>query len=274
MDWELYERYRSSVLLVGLIVVSSLLLGFRRTSAVQSFRSFLVRFTLPPQRFLSQTKFAQGITESHQVEAVPESVRTDVQLADNAFLAETRRKLQVLEQENAQLHRLLELRDDRWPQGIVAHVVGRDPQRWFQEIVLDKGREEGISPDAAVLAVSHDREALVGRIIEVSAHVSKVMLLQDSLCSVAATVVGVEGEDGVVEGTNSHDLWLKFLSRGSQVKIGQEVVTSGLGRAFPMGIPIGWIEEIEPDPRQLFLQARLRPAAASRHLGVVLVLSQ
>ena len=90
--------------------------------------------------------------------------------------------------------------------------------------------------------------------------------------SSAATAVGPNGEDGIVEGTNSHDLVLKFLDRGSQVKVGDLVVTSGLGKAFPPGVPIGWVEGLEPDPRQLFLQARLRPAARSNELRVVLVL--
>jgi rod shape-determining protein MreC len=90
---------------------------------------------------------------------------------------------------------------------------------------------------------------------------------------VAATIVGERGEDGVVEGTNEHDLVLKFLDRGSQVKIGDLVETSGLGQAFPPGVPIGWVEGIEPDPRQLFLQAKLHPAARSNQLRVVLILA-
>ena len=56
MDWELYERYRSTLLLAGLLFVSSLLLAFQKTSSVQHLRTFLVSFTLPPQRFLAQVK--------------------------------------------------------------------------------------------------------------------------------------------------------------------------------------------------------------------------
>ena len=156
----------------------------------------------------------------------------------------------------------------------MAHVAGRDPQRWFQEIVLDKGKEEGLDSDFPVLAVVDGREALVGRIVEVSGHLSKVMLLQDSLSSVAATITGVRGEDGVVEGTNAHELMLKFLDRGSEVKIGDLVTTSGRKKLFPPTVPIGWVENIEPDPRQLFLQAKLKPAARSNQLRVVLVLVQ
>ncbi len=216
--------------------------------------------------------------ESTPAPAFEESVSTAAQQEKDEnwignFVGEDRRKVQVLREENTRLRDILELKKEQWPKAIVARVAGRDPQRWFQEIVLDKGQEDGLEIDAPVLAVVEGREALVGRIVESSAHISKVMLLQDSLSSVAATVTGVRGEDGVVEGTNSHELLLKFLDRGSQVKIGDLVVTSGLGKAFPPGVPMGWIESIEPDPRQLFLQAKLHPSVRSNQIRVVLVLA-
>jgi rod shape-determining protein MreC len=272
MDWELYERYRATVLLAGFLVVSSLFLAFQKTPAVQHVRAFLVRFTLPPQRFLAQLKSSsspsvEGGSPSPTEDSAPSALEAGGRSSD-----EERRKIHVLSEENSRLRAVLELKESRWPKAILAHVAGRDPQRWFQEIVLDKGKEENLQIDAPVLAVVEGREALVGRIVEMSAHVSKVMLLQDSLSEVAATVSGPTGEDGVVEGSNAHALVLKFLDRGSQVKIGDLVLTSGLGKAFPPGIPIGWVEGLEPDPRQLFLQARLRPAARSNQIRVVLVL--
>ncbi len=272
MDWELYERYKSTLLLAGLLLVSSLFLAFQKSSSIQHVRAFLVRFTLPPQRFLSLQSAGNESTIVSTPSPVETSVPTSVPEAGEVVLAEEGRKIQLLRDENKRLHDVLQLKQEKWPRAIVCHVAGRDPQRWFQDIVLDKGREEGLVVDAPVIAVVNGREALAGRIVDVSAHISKAMLLQDSLSAVAATVPGAKGEDGVVEGTNSHDLILKFLDRGSQVKVGDQVLTSGLGESFPPGVPIGWISVIEPDPRQLFLQAKLQPAAQSNQLRVVLVL--
>jgi hypothetical protein len=274
MDWELYERYRATLLLAGLLVVSSLFLAFQKTTSVQHLRAFLVRFATPPQHFLSQMK--PSAVESEIAVTPPpatEMVTPPEEGLSGSFVGEERRKVEVLKEENTRLRDILELKKSQWPKAVVARVAGRDPQRWFQEIVLDKGQEEGLELDAPVLAVVEGREALVGRVVEASAHIAKVMLLQDSLSSVAATVTGVRGEDGVVEGTNTHELLLKYLDRGSEVKIGDLVVTSGLGKAFPPGVPMGWIENIEPDPRQLFLQAKLHPAVRSNQLRVVLVLA-
>jgi rod shape-determining protein MreC len=273
MDWELYERYRSTVLLAVLLFVSSLFLAFQKTSSVQHLRAFFVRFTLPPQHFLVQIKSPSSESSiAEPSEPSQDNAAATILDIGSNFSGEERRRIQVLSEENARYRDLFQIRESKWPGAIVAHVAGRDPQRWFQEIVLDKGKDDGLKTDFPVLAIVDGREALIGRILEVSAHVSKVMLLQDSLSEVAATVPGANGEDGVVEGTNSHELVLKFLDRGSQVKIGDLVVTSGLGSAFPAGVPIGWVEGLEPDPRQLFMQAKLRPAARSNQIRVVLVL--
>ena len=51
------------------------------------------------------------------------------------------------------------------------------------------------------------------------------------------------------------------------------VVTSGLGKNFPPNVPIGWVEGIEPDPRQMFLQAKIHSAVQSNQLRLVLVLA-
>jgi rod shape-determining protein MreC len=141
-------------------------------------------------------------------------------------------------------------------------------------LLVDKGEQDGVQIDYPVIALAGNREALIGRIIEVGAHTSRVMLVHDSLSSVAATVVGATQEDGVVEGSNSHDLYLRYLSRDSQVKIGDMVITSGLGRMFPEGIAVGWVNEIGLDERQLFLQARLTPAMTSAPLRFVGILAK
>ena len=273
MDWELYDRYRSTLLLAGLLLVSAILFIFQRSSSVQYIRAFLVRFALPPQQLLTQIKAPLAPVRLSTDTGGGESTAPDAAAPNASLEGEDRRRIQVLREENERLHEILDLKKERWPRAILARVAGRDPQRWFQEIVLDKGKEDGLEIDGPVLADVGGREALVGRIVEASAHVSKVMLLQDSLSAVAATVAGERGEDGVVEGTNGHELVLKFLDRASQVKIGDLVTTSGLGKTFPPGVAIGWVEDIEPDPRQLFLQAKLRPAARSNRLRTVLVLT-
>jgi rod shape-determining protein MreC len=273
MDWELYERQRATLVFIGVAIICFLLLAFQRSSAVQHIKGFFVSCTFPAQRLFSR------LTSSAPAEKLPDpapAVSPEASAVSPEGVidshAEHARALRVLSDQNSRLGELLDLKRNRWPQLVSARVVSRDPQKWFQELLLDKGEAEGIQEDDSVIAITGTREALVGRILEVGTHSSRVMLVYDSLSSVAAAVAGANAEDGVVEGSNSHDLYLKYLSRDSQIKIGDMIVTSGLGKTFPEGIPIGWVREIELDQRQLFLQARLSPALASQSLRVVGIL--
>jgi rod shape-determining protein MreC len=269
MDWEIYERYRATFLLLGIILTSFLMMAFQKSPAVRSLRMILVSTTTPAQSFLSRIK-ASDEAISAQTESVPSE--PSPLAASMPAPTDMQRSLHTLSEENKRLRTLLDLKEHRWPRAIAAHVAGRDPQRWFQEIVIDKGENQGLAVDDPVIAVVGDRDALVGRIVEAGPEVSKIMLVQDPLSAVAATVEGKASEDGVVEGNNQHDLTLKYLDRSSQVKIGDAVVTSGLGTTFPSGIPIGIIEDLSLDPRQLFLQARLRPAIQGVSIHWVLIL--
>jgi len=273
MDWELYEQHRATLVLVSVVFVSFLLLAFQRSSPVQHVKSFFVGCTFPTQRFFSQLT---AVRAPEKAPEAPPPTEEELVMPPGAMdtHAEQSRALKVLTEENARLTQILELKRQHWPRLVAAHVVNRDPQRWFQEILLDKGEREGIAVDNPVIMLAGNREALVGRIMEVGTHTSKVMLVQDSLSAVAASIEGAGDEDGVVEGSDSHDLSLKYLSRDSKVKIGDLVVTSGLGAMFPEGIPIGWVQEIGMDPRQIFLEARLRPAIVSHPLRVVGILAK
>src|SRR5882724_5576408 len=171
MDWELYDRYRSTLLLAGLLLVSAVLFIFQRSSSVQYLRAFLVRFALPPQRLLTQLKAPLSPGRLAPDTGGGESASPDAAALNAVVEGEDRRKIEVLREENERLHNVLDLKKERWPRAIIAHVAGRDPQRWFQEIVLDKGKEDGLEVDGPVLAdIGTGREALVGRIVEASAH--------------------------------------------------------------------------------------------------------
>jgi rod shape-determining protein MreC len=115
---------------------------------------------------------------------------------------------------------------------------------------------------------------LIGRVTEVDPKGCKVMLLNDGLSAVPAQIKQRSVDDGVLEGDHSPTLWLRYLHRESLVRIGDEVVTSGLGAQIPAGLLIGYVEDVMLDPRQLFLQARVRPAIVSSALRVVLILKR
>jgi rod shape-determining protein MreC len=269
MDLDIHERQQASSLFAILAFISLLLLIFHKQPWVNDLRSVLQWTTGPTHRFLSEWRGDPAQAVDHSSSSPGLSSQPPLW----AMSPESLRAVQLLRADNQRLRDSLAIKQTRWPGAIAARVVGRDPQRWFQEIVIDKGTADGIVTESAVVAVVNGREGLVGRVMDVMDHTAKVLLIQDSLSSVAAHLQGAANEDGVVEGTNGHDLLLKYLDRSSPVKMGDGVVTSGLGNSIPAEIPIGWVQDISLDPRQLFLQARLRSYVSSNSLRIVLVLT-
>jgi rod shape-determining protein MreC len=268
MDLDIHEQQQASSLFAILAFISLLLLIFHKQPWVNDLRSVLQWTTGPTHRFLSEWRADPAQS------AQPSSSSTGLSSQPPlwAMAPESLRAVQLLRADNQRLSDSLSIKQMRWPGAISARVVGRDPQHWFQEIVIDKGKAEGLVTESAVVAVVNGHEGLVGRVMDVMDHTAKVLLIQDSLSSIAVHLQGAANEDGVVEGTNGHDLLLKYLDRSSPVKIGDAVVTAGLGNLIPAEIPIGWVQDISLDPRQLFLQARLHSFVSSNSLRIVLVL--
>lgn len=267
MDWDSEEQQQSSAVAGLCVFLSVIFLVLGRTGWIKEFRSALQIVSIPVHHVIARWQ-----PESREP-ATASSVSPST-LPLWAVTPESRRAVQVLREENDRLAGLLQLKSGRWPHAVAARVIGRDPQRWFQEIVIDKGSADGLEMESAVVAVADGREGLVGRVVELMDHTAKVLLVHDSLSAIAARLVGSASEDGVVEGTNGHQLILKYIDRNSPIKLGDAVVSAGLGDVVPPEILIGHVEEIALDPRQLFLQARLRPAVNTNRLRIVLVLVQ
>src|SRR6185503_6043488 len=108
---------------------------------------------------------------------------------------------EALENENNRLRDLLGLRQKMFAEAVTAEVVGKDVRDWFHSILINKGRQDGIEPSAAVVAGSIQRPTLVGRIGEVEEHTSKVLLATDLVSAVSVRLVG-RPDIGLLEGRN------------------------------------------------------------------------
>jgi rod shape-determining protein MreC len=150
---------------------------------------------------------------------------------------------------------------------VPAQVVGRDPSSWFKTLLIDKGEKNGIQVDMAV--VNH--EGVVGRIIGVSAHYAKVLLLADINSAVDALIQETRYK-GILAGVSEKLCELKYLPPIQKVAAGEHVVTSGLSRFFPKGLPLGTIRRVDIDTGELFQRIMVQPAVDFSRLEEVLVI--
>ena len=171
-------------------------------------------------------------------------------------------------QENVRLRELLKL-EERHPYSLVAsNVIGRSLDRLGGSLTIDKGIAEGIEPGRAILTP----DGLVGRVERATSHQARVLTLLHHDCAVAARV-DRSRVDGVLQwefGTQP-TLNLRYVSSQEDVKVGDLIVTSGLGGIFPADIRIGVVSKVGLETNGLMKEISVRPAVDFRSLEEILV---
>jgi len=152
---------------------------------------------------------------------------------------------------------------------IVANVIGRDPSNWNASLIIDKGRVEGIEVGQPVVSPL----GVVGRIFEVGHNTSKVVLVSDPAFAVAA-VVERSRENGLLTGTLQGVLRLQYLTDNADVKVGDSLVTSRLSTAFPEGILIGQITDVQASVNSHTVECLVDPAVDLSELEQVIVIKK
>lgn len=217
-----------------------------------------------------------------------------VQGVSNAFSGGVERvqNLKRLEEENIRLkHRIDELErtlDGREEQGyenerlrgllqlkvppdarplVAARVVGRNPDNWYQRIVLNKGSEDGLKVDNAVV----DQRGLIGRISTLSPHTAMVTLLTDPTFAVSVLNTRLRAA-GVIMGQGDQLPLLRYLDQPEKWKVGDRLITSGLGGTYPKGLTIGKIVKIKSASDMFYPELRVQPAVPLTRIEEVYIL--
>ena len=162
-------------------------------------------------------------------------------------------EMEELKKENERLRKLLDFKQGIPGKTIATRVIGWDPASWRRTVLMDKGTHQGIRNRVAVV----NAEGLVGRVIETGPWTSRAILLLDTESRVSALFQ--ESRDlAIAEGDGSSLLHVSHIDRQSSVKVGDRLISSGLGGVYPKGIPIGVVEMVgtEKDGLELFAVAK------------------
>ena len=138
---------------------------------------------------------------------------------------------------------------------------------WFRSVLIDRGGRHGVRPGFPVIT---DR-GVVGLVTATSGHAAKTMLLLDRQSAIDGIVQRTRAR-GIVRGLGSGELEFEFVVRGSDVREGDVVLTSGMGGVYPKGLRIGRVGEMVDPEGQLLQTALLQPAVDFGRLEQVFVM--
>jgi rod shape-determining protein MreC len=255
--------------LLGLIVISVLLMYFdNRDNHLDTVRKGIGAAVYPvrvivdaPVRFwnwLGETTTSRIDLDLELGQLKAERLQTNVRL----------QKLNALEAENARYRAMLGARKQVRDRTRVAEIMSVDANPYSHSLVIDVGTQDGVSDGQALV----DADGVVGQVIEAGLMTSQAMLISDTNHALPVEV-NRNGLRTIVVGTGKIDqLQLPFVVNNADISVGDLLVTSGLGGAFPAGYPVAIVESVTRNPHEPYAQVTAKPSASLGQVREVLLI--
>lgn len=191
-----------------------------------------------------------------------------------ASLEDKLRENDALTSENTRLRRLLELREkDTEREYIAADIVANDLTNWSHTFTVDKGLVDGVTKNCAVVSSN----GLVGYVYETGRTWAKVITIMDSSVSVGAKITRLN-INSVISGdialAQDSKCVMNYISKDTNVELGDYAVTSGNGGIYPQGLYIGKIVELLDDVSGLSQVAIIEPGTDFHDLSEVMIIKK
>lgn len=177
-------------------------------------------------------------------------------------------QMAALAAENVRLRQLLNASNILHETVLIAELIGVSPNPLSHQVIINRGSSEGVFKGQPVL----DAFGLMGQVVEVSSKSSTVLLISDATHAIPVQV-NRNGVRAIAEGTGDMtSLSLRHVSANADIRVGDLLVSSGLGDRFPVGYPVAQVQQVLRDPAKAFLTVTAKPMARldrSRHLLLV-----
>lgn len=176
---------------------------------------------------------------------------------EHLLLSSKLQRFEVLESENDRLRDLLESSFRLSDKVLIAELIAVELQTFRRQIVINKGQREGAYDGQPIV----DAAGIMGQIIHVGPFSSTVLLVTDPNHALPVQV-NRNGLRAIAVGSGQDDkLFLENLPNNSDIHVGDLIISSGLGRRFPSGYPVGQIEKITRNRGEAFAKVVIKPSA-------------
>ncbi len=272
----LWKRYRAALLCVLALSVPFFFL--RTTTRDPSHHDALDRFLMPWVSGLQDlfiNRLAEGAADLwmdyvYLVQVRRENTRLT---ADNARLAADAARYRAEADENRRLRRLLQLRTETPGEVFAADVIAKDTSPFFRVTRLAITSADRARLRSGMPVITYD--GLVGQVSRTFGEYADVLLTVDSRSAVDVMIERT-GARGIARGTGERDRYaarVEYLQRTDDVRVGDVVVTSGLGCRFPAGLMVGRVAAVTRREFGLYQEVELSPAVNFSRLTEVLVMA-
>ena len=186
-------------------------------------------------------------------------------------------QLNDLKKDNEKMKEALQLQDTLNEYSLInATVIARNPDTWRDIVTINKGANDGLTPQMSVMSDN----GLVGKVLDVNPTSARVALLSNNDNTLVRVAAMIQGEKESIYGTltgfdhEKNILIMSQIQATQEIKVGDKVVTSGLGGVSPSSLYIGTVEEVAMDRFGLYKEVRIKPAADTNDVRYVTVVKR
>lgn len=196
-------------------------------------------------------------------------VKENVDLKTQQLLLKAQvQRLLSIESENNQLKALLRSSTHVSGKVLIAQLLAVDSDPFVNQVILDKGARDGVFIGQPVL----DANGVMGKIIQVGPVTSRLLLITDNHSGIPIQDTR-NGIRAIAVGDNySGKLRLVNVPETIDVKVGDTLVTSGLGEHYPAGYPVGQVVSVVKDPAMQFATISVQPSSQVDRSSQVLLI--
>jgi len=223
----------------------------------------LYRLAAMPARLAQQGRLALADRE--------QLTEQNAELSRQLMLAQARlNRLATVSGQNLRLQELLDVQRSLGIGVQLAKIIDVDTDPFRHRVMLNVGTHQGVSVGQAVI----DARGIMGQVIEALPNTATVMLISDPASALPVTVERT-GLRTIARGGRALDtLELPNVPVSAELKVGDRLLSSGLGGHFPAGFPVGEIRLIDNDVTGMFAVATAAPSASLDRSGEVLLLHE
>ena len=262
---------RKMVLIIGVIILITVnIVGLSITS--RRYTTFglgriAISFVAPFQELVTRSVwFVRDIWQHYFFLVSAAQENNSLKTALNQAAEENNRWREV-ELANDRLRNLLNFKTTVTSQVLAAEVIGKDPSAWFKTVIIDKGKSDGLKKGLPVVIA----QGIVGQIIEVSNHYSKVMLIIGRNSAVDALVQRTRAR-GIIKGASTDQCRLDYVLRKHDVQVDDTLISSGFDGVYPKGLRVGRVSEVVDHEAEIFHEITVAPFVDFEKLEEVLVI--
>lgn len=239
-------------------------------SALNDSISFVDRIIAVPAKFLHNgIKLLDDLVNTYEDN---QQLKAKLDNYDEAILAERNQKEELRKlKDELNLNKMLTSYEK-----ISGNVISRSPDKWQSILIVDRGSSEGIEKNMAVMS----QKGLIGRVIQVNNHTSKVELLTTSNKATNHFPVRISGSEGDRFGLLDHfdegtqTLVILQVKDGNGLKKGDIVQTSGLGGNSPKNLIVGTVGELKAGDDGFSKEIYVKPYADMYDISVVTIIKR